>query len=123
MTIYFGESWCNMTEQGQHISTPVDSVCFWCEEVFVEGEQGTAIPAGFVEESVDNVVPLVYYHKNCFLRSVLGSVGHQRKQCSCFGGTLEDPQGLSLREAANAAVREYEEEARRRSNEQCETLQ
>jgi len=122
VTIFFGESWCNLTEHGQQISTPIGSECCWCKEGFIEGEQGTALPTVFIQEPVDEIVPLVYYHKNCFLRSVLGSVGHQRKQCSCYGGTLEDPQGLSLREAANAAVREYEEEARRSSNEQCETL-
>jgi hypothetical protein len=124
VTKYFGESWSYMTEQGQHSPTPVGSECCWCKEGFVEGEQGLGLPTASLSvgsTSMDSEI-LSYYHKNCFLRSLLGSVGHQRKQCSCYGGTLEDPQGLSLREAANAAVREYEE-ARRSSNEQCETLQ
>jgi hypothetical protein len=61
----------------------------------------------------------IYYHKNCFIRTIVGSLGHLRKQCNCYGGTLEDPQELSLREAANAAVREYAsqyEEERSRSS-------
>lgn len=89
-----------MTENGQHVPTPVESKCCWCEEGFVEGDQGMVIP---------NFDSFSYYHKNCFLRTIFGSVGHQKRQCSCYGGMLEDPQELSPREAANAAVREYEE--------------
>ena len=105
MITYFGESWSSVTENSQQIPTPVESKCCFCEEGFVKGDQGIAIPAG-------EFISLSYFHKNCFLRTIVGSVGHQRKQCSCHGGTLEDPQELSLREAANAAVREYEEVAR-----------
>ena len=114
MTLYFGESWCAMTDVGLKIPTPIGKECAWCKEGFVEGEPGMALPTGFFEGSAPPPEDLVFYHKNCFLRTVIGSVGHQRKQCSCFGGTLEDPQGLSLRDAANASVREYEEGVRRR---------
>lgn len=114
MTYYFGDSWCNATEQGQRIPTPVGSECCWCRESIAEADMGMAMPTAFFEGQEPPAEALAFYHKNCFLRTIFGSVGHQRKQCSCFGGTLEDPQGLSLREAADAAVREYEEEARRR---------
>lgn len=43
-------------------------------------------------------------HKECFLRVVIGSVGHQKRNCSCYGGTEEDPPGASLHEAALAAA-------------------
>lgn len=43
-------------------------------------------------------------HWECQARSVLGSVGHIQGRCSCFGGTEEDPPGLTKREAALAAV-------------------
>lgn len=99
---YFGESWSAMTEAGTKIPTPTGN-CIWCNEVFVEGDQGvsTSYNTNGPEGSAN-------YHKECFLRTIVGSVGHQRKQCHCFGGTLEDPHELSLREAAIAAVREYE---------------
>jgi hypothetical protein len=113
MTTYFGESWCALTDDGRQVPTPIESECTWCKEGFVEGDAGMATPLGFIDETDSHPVTFVYYHKNCFLRSIVGSVGHQRKQCSCFGGTLEDPQELSLRQAADAAVREFEEARRR----------
>ncbi len=95
-----------MTAEGTQVPTPVENECLWCKEGFAEGDAGMAIPSGMDGS-------FVYYHKDCFLRTILGSLGHQRKQCSCFGGTLEDPQGVSLREAATLAVREHEEVSRR----------
>lgn len=43
-------------------------------------------------------------HRECFLREVGGSVGHQQKRCSCYGGTEDDPPGMTKREAAEAAA-------------------
>lgn len=48
-----------------------------------------------------------HMHRCCLLRSVVGSVGHIKKKCSCFGGTEEDPPGLSKYEAAQAAEKLY----------------
>ena len=39
---------------------------------------------------------------------VVGSVGHQLGRCSCFGGDEDDPPGMTVREAALAAVDLYE---------------
>ena len=97
MTRHFGNPWS--TDK-----VPVGSECSFCNEVFVDEDVGVSIPW-----NGDGKSGFAHYHKNCFLRTIIGSVGHQRKQCSCFGGTLEDPLELSLREAANAAVREFEE--------------
>jgi len=44
------------------------------------------------------------YHPECMARSVIGSVGHQRRTCPCYGGTESDPEGMTKREAARAAV-------------------
>ena len=43
-------------------------------------------------------------HRECAIRMVVGSVGHLLGQCSCFGGTREDPPALSTREAARKAA-------------------
>jgi hypothetical protein len=45
-------------------------------------------------------------HRECEGRMVFGSVGHQLGRCSCRGcdGTMEDPPGMTKREAARAAV-------------------
>ena len=68
--------------------------CYWCDEevrppeavmVFVNGATG---------------------HTDCVLRSIAGSVVHQRHECSCFiaGSTAEDPPEMTKREAATLAA-------------------
>lgn len=46
-------------------------------------------------------------HVECLARMVIGSIGHQLGRCPCFGGTEEDPPGLTAREAAKAALRHF----------------
>jgi len=57
-------------------------------------------------------------HRECFLRGVYGSVGHQLGRCSCHGGPgLEDgPEDMTMREAARAAVKLFERLRGRTSN-------
>jgi hypothetical protein len=43
-------------------------------------------------------------HYECGLRAAVGSVGHQRMRCSCYGGSEEDPEGMTRRQAATAAA-------------------
>lgn len=71
---------------------PVGRQCIWCEEKFVEGDKGFLDAGG---------TPL---HRECFFRSLFGSVGHQKKTCSCYGGEEDDPPGMSKRQAALAAL-------------------
>jgi hypothetical protein len=42
-------------------------------------------------------------HYECGIRMVMGSVAHQKRECSCFGGTGGDDPNLSLRENAQLA--------------------
>ena len=42
-------------------------------------------------------------HVECIARMVLGSVAHQKRECSCYGGTGEDDPLLSKRENARLA--------------------
>ena len=46
-------------------------------------------------------------HYECVMRSVIGSVGHQRGECHCFGKEDTSEVGLSYREAAKRAVEEW----------------
>jgi hypothetical protein len=59
-------------------------------------------------------------HEECFLRQIIGSVGHQLHTCSCFilGSTVGDPEGMTKREAAKVAVSIW-----RRNNERTTTGQ
>jgi hypothetical protein len=44
-------------------------------------------------------------HRECNLRGIIGSVAHQQKRCSCFGGTDSDEEdGMTRRERAQAAM-------------------
>lgn len=82
-----------------HTETPTGTACMRCEEDILVGDTGVLMPlvdVGGVRE--------IAYHHECFLRGVLGSVGHQQKKCSCYGGTEEDPLKMTRREAARAAV-------------------
>jgi hypothetical protein len=73
-------------------------VCFHCGESIEEGEARIACANGPVA------------HRNCFLRGVIGSVAHVLKACRCYvrESTLGDPEGMSRREAADAAVLVWE---------------
>ncbi|HEY7233875.1 MAG TPA: hypothetical protein VH539_06975 [Gemmatimonadaceae bacterium] len=85
-------------------ATPVGVACFHCDELIVDGDDGFAIPSFAHNEGI------IYLHRECQLRGVLGSVSHIQKLCSCYvpGSLCGDPEGMTRREAARAAVREYE---------------
>jgi hypothetical protein len=68
--------------------------CFHCGETVLPVDDRVACANGPVA------------HRNCFLRGVIGSVAHLLQKCRCFvpGSTLCDPEGMSRRQAADAAV-------------------
>jgi hypothetical protein len=68
------------------VATPVGSPCQWCDEAIGEQDTGFLLP---------NPV-----HRECLVRMTTGSVSHQLRECACFGGTREDPPGLSRRQSA-----------------------
>lgn len=83
-------------------------VCPWCGETVDDAEHSEL--RGFVD--LDGKVSERPWHLACSLRSIAGSVGHQRGTCSCFGGTEEDPPGLTKREGARAALMEFQSKNR-----------
>jgi ribosomal protein L37E len=92
MSKFFGPA--HLKFQGEEsIATPVGAVCILCDERIAEGDMGSVYAGGTVA------------HYECTLRSIAGSVGHQLGRCSCYGGTEEDPPGLTHRLAAKAAAR------------------
>lgn len=93
------------TSQMEMIDIPIGARCAWCEEPFTASDAGFALP--FAGKSCDQ--SLLYYHEVCQMRQVVGSVAHQRRQCSCYvpGSTCLDPAGMTRRESAEAAAVEY----------------
>jgi hypothetical protein len=44
-----------------------------------------------------------WHHRECAVRQIAGSAAHQLGECSCYGGTREDPPQMTLRQAAQLA--------------------
>lgn len=46
-------------------------------------------------------------HRECLIRMLVGSVGHQQKRCGCYGREDQSEAGLTRRQAAQAAYRYF----------------
>ena len=70
--------------------------CQWCKERIKRSE----------------VDPLVQtpMHRECAFRSIMGSLAHIERRCSCFvkGAPETDPPEMTRREAAKAALAAWE---------------
>lgn len=66
-------------------------ICAWCDE-----------PVLATDKRAPNYRDPTHYE--CGLRAAIGSVGHQQHRCFCYGGTEEDPPGMTRRQAATAAA-------------------
>src|SRR5262245_28332420 len=98
---WFGPSWrAPINDDADECPVPVGERCEWCQEVFGDHDQGVKMSGKS-------------YHVYCHVRLVIGSVSHQLKKCSCYGGTWEDPPELTLRESAKLAAELFWEENRR----------
>jgi hypothetical protein len=97
MMAYFGRRYpapayadCPQTE------TPVGEPCNYCTELFQLGDDGWVLHDGSK------------FHTECNLRMVVGSVAHQEKRCSCYGGNGSDVEdSMSKREGAKAAMEAF----------------
>lgn len=90
-----------MKDEKDPIEVTTGDRCPNCGEGFVVGERGYPTPHHYTSGKVE----ITHYHHECIVRMVVGSVGHQTKQCPCFGGKLDDPPGMSRREAAREAFK------------------
>jgi hypothetical protein len=68
--------------------------CGWCGEAVSEGDRS-------------EICANAAMHKECAIRSVVGSVAHLERRCGCYvkGSSENDDPGLTKREAAQAAAR------------------
>jgi hypothetical protein len=95
-----GRPWNRLIDNTEHVATPVGQLCLYCDEAIVEGDEGQMV------FSFDGAKPV---HRECLVRQVVGSIGHQLKRCSCYGGNEEDPPGMTRRQAAIAACKYFED--------------
>jgi len=93
----FGDLWdAPICDDALSVPTPVGIDCLECGEAVAEGDCGVMI--GYVKSpGQSGVAPI---HRECHLRSAVGSIGHLLKACHCYGGATEDPAGLTRRQSA-----------------------
>ena len=107
---WFGEPWnACLTDEGEvdeamRIPVPTDKTCAWCDEPFKDTDSGKAMPLMGTE-----VPEILYQHRECLMRTVVGGLDHLAGRCSCHGtsdtlGSLSE--GMSVHEEA-IAVDEY----------------
>lgn len=97
--LWFGDPWpsyiCydeqdNLATE-KRIPTPVGEPCLWCTEPIEDGQSGVGMgvvgmgPQGRPEPHMG------YTHKECLLRSTLGSVEHLEGKCGCLDGVMVEP--------------------------------
>lgn len=98
MKWFGGEPFAPACEIGERIDVPVCAKCAWCSGPFFDDDNGFAMPLFDVIETT------VYYHQECLLRQIVGSIMHQEHLCSCFiPGAVDDELDTS-REAARLAA-------------------
>lgn len=95
---WFGpKEFARICDDAERVDIPIGQECMYCEEPIAGGDAGFMIPYDFEGKHAP-------HHQECFMRSVIGSVGHQQHECSCHGREDTSEFGLSIREAAiNAA--------------------
>lgn len=99
---WFGPApWAPICDELERVPAPAGTPCFHCEEPIAADDDGLLVAS----PAADGGWKQLPVHMECNLRIVVGSVGHQNAKCSCFGGTEEDPPGMTKRQAAAAAVR------------------
>lgn len=84
-------------------------LCVYCDEPVLEGER---VEERYVvvqqtplsRETKEVMCDVRLIHFECAARGTLGSVGHQLRKCSCWGGTEDDPPHMTKRQAAQAAL-------------------
>lgn len=95
-TLFFGERWdAPAVDDATQVATPVGASCLWCDEEIVDGDRGF-MRAAVTQTGAD----LRAEHRECGFRAVVGSIGHLLKVCHCYGGTMEDPPGITRRQSA-----------------------
>jgi hypothetical protein len=73
--------------------TPVGVRCLYCAEAIDAGDDGLIYADGSV------------FHRECHVRLVVGSIGHQQQRCSCYGGDDDSEDGMTPRDGAKAALK------------------
>lgn len=86
-TLFFGMRWdAPMLDNAARVATPVGAVCLHCAEPIEDGDQGVMRP--YLTETDGYAARGEWRpaHRECDLRSMVGSVAHLEGRCVCDGG-------------------------------------
>lgn len=98
---YFGTAYDAPIYEGlARCERPSDAACAWCHEAIGPHDDGFEMGAVVMGTDGDPAGTVIWYHRECHLRQTFGSVAHQQGQCSCSGGSGEDSDLLTTRQAA-----------------------
>jgi hypothetical protein len=92
--LWFGEPWAsgicyddnNYLRWNDRVPVPVGEVCLWCAEQFWEEDSGVSMGIVATDEDGKPTPKHGYTHKECLIRSTVGSVDHLEGRCTCHGG-------------------------------------
>lgn len=92
--MYFGRKYnAPIYAECARAGTPVGYKCAHCAEEIIDGDDGWLIP--------DYLKRYAPFHAECHLRRVVGSVAHQKKQCSCYKAAQLADNSMACEEAGN----------------------
>ncbi len=101
VTVYFGEWWdVPAMESARLADTPVGALCRFCDVKIVEGDQGVFMVHVDLDAEGNPSASAGPWHRECQLRSVLGSVDHLEGRCICRDGDGGQHEAATPREEA-----------------------
>lgn len=103
---FFGEPWDAPAVDGaRQAPTPVGVPCAWCSVPVADGDQGFLVGCAGLDEQGKIKATVKPFHRECQLRSVIGSPAHLDGKCSCHGGDGDNqPQTPEQRRAESLEV-------------------
>jgi hypothetical protein len=95
----------------EHVPVPVGEPCMFCGEALQDGDTGMLVR--YIDTDVSMTPSWRPYHYACHMRQIVGGLNHQLARCTCCGGTEPpDPDDMTRREAAEAAVKHWQRHRR-----------
>lgn len=87
---FFGPIWDVPATAGQpHVPTPVGVACGFCRIEIAEGDRGFILDHVSIGPAGEPVAIEFPWHRECLMRSTIGSPAHLEGRCTCHGGEPE----------------------------------
>lgn len=84
---YFGEPWdAPAVDAAPRVATPVGVPCLWCGVPVERGDRGFMVGCARLGEDGEPYGSVEPYHRECQMRSVIGSPAHLDGECFCHTG-------------------------------------